>query len=92
MKYLIKITTDIGTGVFQAYESDEGRNYILFEKDAYDAVEHFASQSSIEYPCLVSECILCAINEGGVTSESWEIDEEGGLGGFSFEMTIEEIA
>ena len=86
MKRLIKITTAIGSGVFKAYESDEGSNFILLEKDAYAAVERFAEDSGISYPSLVSECILCAINEGGVTSDSWEIEEEGDLGGFSFEL------
>ena len=74
--YTITLKTDSGSACFPAYESDEGKNYILIDEDAYQTIERFAEQSSIKYPELVSECVLSAINEGGVTCDAWDKEDE----------------
>ena len=85
-KYTISINTVLGSACFPAYESDEGHNFILLDKEAYKAMERFAGQSLIKYPELVSECVLSAINEGGQTCDAWIKEDEEDFGGFSFTL------
>lgn len=83
MSSLIKITTIAGSIEVIANTNDFG--YLEFDLNNTRACEDLAIAAKFEFPNLLGDSVLYAINEGGVTSDSWS-KEEGSSDNFSFEI------
>ena len=83
MSALIKITTIAGSIEVIANTNDFG--YLEFDLKNSRACEDLAIAAGFEYPNLLGDSVVYAINEGGVTSDSWT-KEEGQDDDFSFEI------
>ncbi len=83
MSALIKITTIEGSIEVIANTNDFG--YFEFDLKNSWVCEDLAIAAGFKYPNLLGDSVLYAINEGGVTSDSWT-KEEGQDDNFSFEI------
>lgn len=82
MSALIKITVASGSIEVIANTNDFG--YLEFDLNNSRICEDLAISSGFEFPNLLGDSVLYAINEGGVTSDSWSKEEDSD--NFSFEI------
>ena len=86
MKHIIKITTSKGSvEVLAKVNQTQNIDFVEFDINEYRKVEDLAIKSGFDFPDLLPDSVLYAINEGGVSKDSWEADE-GEDNGFSFEI------